>query len=68
MAEDQGKAQARAVLDVTLGVLYSKANTDKKLGLHVASDWDDMLNLMKKYNDLQTDKPATAFYTNDYVK
>jgi NitT/TauT family transport system substrate-binding protein len=68
MAEDQGKAQARAVLDVTLGVLYSKANTDKKLGLHVASDWDDMLNLMKKYNDLQTDKPATAFFTNDYVK
>jgi NitT/TauT family transport system substrate-binding protein len=68
MAEDQGKQQARAVLDVTLGVLYSKANTDKKLGLHVASDWDDMLNLMKKYNDLQTDKPATAFYTNDYVK
>jgi NitT/TauT family transport system substrate-binding protein len=68
MAEDQGKAQARAVLDVTLGVLYSKANTDKKLGLHVASDWEDMLNLMKKYNDLQTDKPATAFYTNDYVK
>jgi NitT/TauT family transport system substrate-binding protein len=68
MAEDQGKQQARAVLDVTLGVLYSKANTDKKLGLHVASDWDDMLNLMKKYNDLQTDKPATAFYTNEFVK
>src|SRR5262249_1797137 len=38
MAEDQGKAQARAVLDVTLGILYSKANTNKKLGLNVASD------------------------------
>jgi NitT/TauT family transport system substrate-binding protein len=68
MAEDQGKAQARAVLDVTLGVLYSKANTEKKLGLHVASDWEDMLNLMKKYNGLETDKPATAFYTNEFVK
>jgi NitT/TauT family transport system substrate-binding protein len=68
MAEDQGKAQARAVLDVTLGVLYSKANTEKKLGLHVASDWDDMLNLMKKYNGLETDKPASAFYTNEFVK
>ncbi len=33
MAEDQGKAQARAVLDVTLGMLYSKANTDKQLGI-----------------------------------
>jgi NitT/TauT family transport system substrate-binding protein len=67
MAEDQGKAQARAVLDVTLGVLYSKANKDKKLGLNVASDWDDMLALMKQYNDLETDKPASAFYTNDFL-
>jgi NitT/TauT family transport system substrate-binding protein len=67
MAEDQGKAQARAVLDVTLGILYSKANTDKKLGLNVPADWDAMLELMKTYNGLQTDKPATAFYTNDYL-
>jgi NitT/TauT family transport system substrate-binding protein len=67
MAEDQGKAQARAVLDVTLAVLYSKANKDKHLGMNMASDWDDMLALMKKYNDLQTDKPASAFYTNDFV-
>src|SRR5439155_3622504 len=67
MAEDQGKAQARAVLDVTLSVLYSKANKDKKLALNVASDWDDMLALMKTYNGLETDKPATAFYTNDYL-
>jgi NitT/TauT family transport system substrate-binding protein len=67
MAEDAGKAQARAVLDVTLGVLYSKANKDKKLGLNVPEDWNDMLELMKKYNDLQTDKPASAFYTNDFL-
>jgi NitT/TauT family transport system substrate-binding protein len=67
MAEDAGKAQARAVLDVTLGVLYSKANKDKVLGLNVASDWSDMLELMKKYNDLKTDQPATAFYTNDFL-
>jgi NitT/TauT family transport system substrate-binding protein len=67
MNEDAGKAQARAVLDVTLGILYSKANAEKRLGLNVASDWEDMVNLMKTYNDLQTDKPATAFYTNDFV-
>ena len=40
MAEDKGKAQARAVLDVTLGILYSKANKDKRLGLNVPADWD----------------------------
>jgi NitT/TauT family transport system substrate-binding protein len=67
MAEDQGKQQARAVLDVTLGILYSKNNKDKRLGYNVPQDWDEMLELMKKYNDLQTDKPASAFYTNDFL-
>ena len=67
MADDQGKAQARAVLDVTLGILYSKSNADKVLGMHVASDWDDMLGLMKEYNDLDTDKSASAFYTNKFL-
>ena len=33
MAEDAGKAQAREVLDVTLGILYSGGNKDKVLGL-----------------------------------
>jgi len=67
MNEDAGKAQALAVLKVTLGVLYSHANSKHQLGLHVASDWDDMLGLMKNYNGLKTDKPATAFYTNAYL-
>jgi NitT/TauT family transport system substrate-binding protein len=67
MAEDQAKAQALAVLNVTLGVLYSAANKDKRLGYNVPSDWDDMLTLMKTYNDLKTDKLASAFYTNDFV-
>ena len=67
MAEDKGKAQALAVLQVTLGVLYSKANTQHRLGWHVPSDWTDMVTLMKTYNGLQTDKPASAFYTNAFV-
>jgi NitT/TauT family transport system substrate-binding protein len=68
MNEDQGKAQAREVLDVTLGVLYSAANKDKVLGLNVPSDWVDMVELMKKYNNLDPNADATAFYTNDFVK
>jgi len=68
MAEDEGKAQARAVLDVTLGVLYSGANTDKKLGLNVASDWADMIDLMKKYNDLDPKADPASFYTNEFLK
>jgi NitT/TauT family transport system substrate-binding protein len=66
-ADDKGKAQARTVLDVTLGILYSKANADKRLGYNVPSDWSDMLALMKDHNGLETNMPATAFYTNDFV-
>lgn len=67
MASDEGKAQSRAVLDVTLGVLYSGANSDKVLGMNVPSDWEDMLALMKTYNDLETDKSASDFYTNNFL-
>jgi NitT/TauT family transport system substrate-binding protein len=67
MAEDTAKAQARAVLDVTLGILTSKNNKEKRLGYNVPQDWEDMLKLMKEYNGLKTDQPATAFYTNDFV-
>jgi NitT/TauT family transport system substrate-binding protein len=66
-ASDEGKAQARSVLDVTLGVLYSQGNKDKVLGMNVGADWDDMLALMKTYNDLETDKSASDFYSNDFL-
>lgn len=67
MAEDEGKAQSRAVLDVTLGLLYSGANTDTKLGLNVASDWESMVNLMKEYNDLDPNADPASFYTNEFI-
>jgi NitT/TauT family transport system substrate-binding protein len=68
MAEDQGKAQARSVLDVTLGILYSPANVDRTLGLNVASDWEGMVALMKEYNDLDPSADPASFYTNQFVE
>jgi len=68
MNEDEGKAQSRAVLDVTLGLLYSKGNTDKKLGWNVPGDWESMVALMKKYNDLDPNADATTFYTNAFIE
>jgi NitT/TauT family transport system substrate-binding protein len=67
MASDEGKAQSRAVLDVTLGILYSSANDDQVLGMNVPADWEDMLALMKTYNELETEKTAVDFYTNDFL-
>ena len=68
MAEDDGKAQARAVLDVTLSVLYSPANKERKLGLNVPSDWADMVALMKKHSDLDPNADPTSFYTNEFIE
>ena len=67
MAEDAGKVQTRSVLDVTLGILYSGSNTERKLGLNVESDWADMIALMKEYNDLDPAIDPTTFYTNEFI-
>jgi NitT/TauT family transport system substrate-binding protein len=64
--EDQ-KAQAREVLDVTLSILRSKNAKDDRLGVNVPEDWDAALEILKTYKELKTDKPASAFYTNDFV-
>lgn len=67
MNEEAGKKQAAEVQKVTLDVLYSKANTGKVLGMNVPADWNDMIELMKKYNGLETKEPASFFYTNDFL-
>ena len=53
---------------MTLGLLYSNANTDRKLGLNVASDWEGMVALMKEYNDLDPNADPASFYTNDFIE
>lgn len=64
--EDQ-KAQAREVLDVTLSILRSKNAKDDRLGVNVPEDWAAALETLKTYKELKTDKPASAFYTNEFV-
>ena len=41
----RARRRRSAVLDVTLGMLYSAGQHEKKLGLQCASDWEDMLAL-----------------------
>lgn len=67
MNEEAGQAQALEVLKVTLGVLTSGRNSEGRVGMHVPADWEDMLTLMKDFNGLVTDLPATAFYSNDFL-
>ena len=60
--------QARQVLDVTLSILISPNNTDKKIGLNVEKDWASAMALFKEYKDLKTDKQPTDFFTNEYIE
>ena len=61
------KKQALQVLDVTLSILYSPNNSRHELGLNVAKDWGSALTLLKNYQGLKTDMPATAFFTNQFL-
>ncbi len=55
-------------LMVDLPLIESPASKGKGIGYAAAEDWGRTLNLMKKYRGLKTDLPASAFYTNDFLK
>jgi NitT/TauT family transport system substrate-binding protein len=65
--DEKQKKQARQVLDVTLSILYSPNNKDKRLGYNVPGDWAAALDMLEKYTDLKTDMKPEDFYTNDFV-
>jgi NitT/TauT family transport system substrate-binding protein len=54
-------------LRTNLGQLHSKNTQDKSIGFSAPQDWEHTLDLLKKYRDLQTDKPAGFFYTADFM-
>ena len=62
------RKQARQVLDVTLSILISPNNTDKKIGLNVEKDWASAMALFKEYKGLETDKKPSDFFTNQFVE
>ena len=48
--------------------LLKTPNTEKlPLGHFSEADWADTLRLMKEYRGLKSDKPVTAFFTNEYL-
>jgi NitT/TauT family transport system substrate-binding protein len=51
---------------VDIDLLDSK-NSKGRIGWGAQADWDQTLDLMKKYRDLQTTQPWTAFHTNEFV-
>jgi NitT/TauT family transport system substrate-binding protein len=65
--DEAEKTQARKVLDVTLSILYSSANSGHQLGLNVPEDWASALSLLQNYEQLKTTMKPTDFYTNAFV-
>jgi NitT/TauT family transport system substrate-binding protein len=54
-------------LKVDIDLLSSPATKAKPVGFAADSDWETTKQLLVEYRDLKTDKPASAFYTNEFL-
>ncbi|MBX3539755.1 MAG: ABC transporter substrate-binding protein [Chelatococcus sp.] len=61
------EAAFRKQLTDVIGALRSENNKDKPLGFGAEKDWQMTLQVQKDYRGIKTDKPLTAFYTNEFV-
>jgi len=57
----------RRQLAIDLGLLFSPANKQKRVGFGPPEDWEATLEVLKKYRGVETALPATAFYTNEFL-
>ncbi|HEX3498641.1 MAG TPA: ABC transporter substrate-binding protein [Stellaceae bacterium] len=64
---DLDTALSLAQLKVGIGLIKSPAIKDLPIGQFAAKDWTDTVELMKTYQDLQTDMKPEEFNTNDFV-
>ena len=47
--------------------IWSPATEGKPIGWGALSDWEATEKLLKQYGNLETDKTASAFFTNDFL-
>jgi len=47
--------------------LLDSVNSKGRIGWGAQADWEQTLDLLKKYRDLKTSEPWTAFHTNEFV-
>jgi len=64
---DLDTALSLAQFKVGIGLIKSPASKDLPPGQFAAKDWADTVELMKTYQDLQTDLKPEEFYTNEFV-
>jgi NitT/TauT family transport system substrate-binding protein len=64
---DLNKESTLKQLQVDLDLLDSPATKGKGIGFAAESDWETTKRLLVEYRDLKTDKPAAAFFTNEFL-
>jgi NitT/TauT family transport system substrate-binding protein len=64
---DLNKESTLKQLQVDLELLDSPATRGKGIGFAAEADWETTKRLLTEYRDLKTDKPGTAFYTNEFL-
>ena len=64
---DLNAASTEDQLKTNLSELFSKNMQGKSIGYSSPEDWEHTMELLKKYRDLQTDKPAGFFYTGEFM-
>jgi len=58
---------AMAQLKAGIALMSSDATKNLPLGHFAKKDWEDTLNLMKQYQELQTDRGPEDFFTNTFL-
>ncbi|MBN9076165.1 MAG: ABC transporter substrate-binding protein [Rhizobiales bacterium] len=58
----------RQQMDVSLSKLESPNTKGEPIGVGSVKDWDNTVALLKKYQNLETDKTGADFFTNDYAQ
>ena len=56
-----------AQLKVGIGLMKTEATAKLPTGQFAQKDWEDTLELMKKYMSLETPMKASEFFTNDFL-
>ena len=64
---DLETALSLAQLKVGLGLMKTEATAKLPTGYFAQKDWDDTLELMKKYMALETSMKASDYYTNEFL-
>jgi NitT/TauT family transport system substrate-binding protein len=64
---DLDRASQKGQLLADISFIPSEANKSKPFGYNADADWERTMKILKEYRDLKTDKPASAFYTDDFI-